>query len=101
MQMNGLNELITVEKYWKNWSDPRLIFIVLNNRDLNQITWEMRIEEGNPQLPMTQIIPDYPYDEFARSPGFLGIRIDQPEQLGPAFDQALSTRMLQFVAKIS
>ena len=90
MQMNGLNELITVEKYWKNWSDPHLIFIVLNNRDLNQVTWEMRIEEGNPKLPMTQQIPDYSYDEFGRSLGFLGIRIDQPEQLGPAIDQALS-----------
>ena len=90
MQMNGLNELITVQKYWEKWSDPRLIFIVLNNRDLNQVTWEMRVEEGNPKLPMTQTLPDYPYDEFGRSLGFLGIRVDQPEQLGPAFDQALA-----------
>src|SRR5262249_24621882 len=33
MQMNGLNELITVIKYWHKWSDPRLVFLVLNNRD--------------------------------------------------------------------
>jgi pyruvate dehydrogenase (quinone) len=61
MQMNGLNELITVEKYWKKWSDPRLIFLVLNNRDLNQVSWEMRIEAGNPKLETTQNLPDFPY----------------------------------------
>ncbi|MBV8531838.1 MAG: thiamine pyrophosphate-requiring protein, partial [Candidatus Eremiobacteraeota bacterium] len=44
MQMNGLNGLITVARYWRNWSDPRLIFYVANNEDLNQVTWEMRIE---------------------------------------------------------
>ena len=54
MQMNGLTAMLTVKKYWKNWSDPRLIFMVLNNRDLNQVTWEMRIEAGNPKLPATQ-----------------------------------------------
>ena len=90
MQMNGLNELITVHKYWKEWSDPRILFIVYNNRDLNQVSWEMRIEEGNPKLPMTQTIPDFPYEAFADSLGFLGIRVDKPESLGAAFDQALS-----------
>src|SRR5205085_8951274 len=42
MQMNGINELITIAKYWKEWSDPRLVVLVLNNRDLNQVTWEQR-----------------------------------------------------------
>ena len=42
MQMNGLNVMITVSKYWKEWSDPRFIIMVLNNRDLNQVTWEER-----------------------------------------------------------
>jgi pyruvate dehydrogenase (quinone) len=90
MQMNGLNELLTVHKYWKEWSDPRLIFIVFNNRDLNQVSWEMRIEEGNPKLPMTQTIPDASYDGFAESIGLMGIRVDKPENLGSAFDQALA-----------
>jgi pyruvate dehydrogenase (quinone) len=89
-QMNGLNELITVHKYWKEWSDPRLIFIVFNNRDLNQVSWEMRIEEGNPRLPMTQAIPDVSYDGYAESLGLMGIRVDKPENLGSAIDQALS-----------
>ena len=90
MQMNGLNELITVEKYWREWSDPRIIFIVLNNRDLNQVTWEMRIEAGDPKLPMTQSIPDFPYAAFAESIGLVGIRVDRPGDVGRAIDEALS-----------
>ncbi len=91
MQMNGLNELITVGKYWKNWPDPRIIFIVLNNQDLNQVTWELRIEGGDPRLPMTQSIPDFPYANFADSIGLKGIRVNKPEDVGPALDEALSS----------
>src|SRR5690606_20210035 len=40
MQMNGLNGLISIAKYWKEWESPRLTIMVLNNRDLNQVTWE-------------------------------------------------------------
>ncbi|MGH2481500.1 MAG: thiamine pyrophosphate-dependent enzyme, partial [Ktedonobacteraceae bacterium] len=76
MQMNGLNELITVAKYWQKWSDPRLIFLVLNNRDLNQVSWEMRIEAGNPKLETTQDLPDFPYAKYAESIGLMGIRVD-------------------------
>jgi pyruvate dehydrogenase (quinone) len=91
MQMNGLNELITVGKYWKNWADPRIIFIVLNNRDLNQVTWELRIEGGDPRLPLTQAIPDFPYASFADSIGLKGIRVNRREDVGPALDEALSS----------
>ncbi|HLJ34928.1 MAG TPA: thiamine pyrophosphate-requiring protein [Ktedonobacteraceae bacterium] len=90
MQMNGLNEMITVGKYWKNWSNPHLIFIILNNRDLNQVTWELRIEGGDPRLPLTQAIPDFPYASFGDSAGLMGIRVDKPEDVGPAIDQALA-----------
>jgi pyruvate dehydrogenase (quinone) len=90
MQMNGLAAMITVKKYWKNWSDPRLIFMVLNNRDLNQVTWEMRIEAGNPKLPATQDLPDFPYASYAESLGLKGIRVDRPEDVGAAWDAALS-----------
>ena len=90
MQMNGLNELITVAKYWKRWSDPRIIFLVLNNRDLNQVTWEMRIEQGNPKLEVTQNIPDFPYARYADSIGLMGIRVDRPEDVGRAWDEALA-----------
>ena len=50
MQMNGNNELITVAKYWKEWKDPRLVILVLNNHDLNQVTWEQRAMVGDPKL---------------------------------------------------
>ncbi len=102
MQMNGLNELITVKKYWKNWSDPRLIFLVLNNRDLNQVSWEMRIEAGNPKLEATQTLPDFPYARFADSLGLKGIRVDQPGDVGTAWDAALSAdRPVVFEAYVS
>ena len=50
MQMNGINELITIAKYWRRWSDPRLVVLVLNNRDLNLVTWEQRALEGDPKF---------------------------------------------------
>lgn len=90
MQMNGLNELITVAKYWHKWSDPRIIFLVLNNRDLNQVSWEMRIEAGNPKLPTTQDLPDFPYAAYAESLGFKGIRVDNPNNVARAWEEALS-----------
>jgi pyruvate dehydrogenase (quinone) len=90
MQMNGLNELITVGRYWKRWSDPRFVVYVANNRDLNQVTWEMRIETGVPKFPESQDLPDFPYAEYARMLGFEGIRVDRPEDLGAAWDAVLA-----------
>ncbi len=54
MQMNGNNVLITVSKYWKEWKDPRLVVLVLNNHDLNQVTWEQRAMSGDPRLAASQ-----------------------------------------------
>jgi pyruvate dehydrogenase (quinone) len=89
MQMNGLNELITVAKYWQRWSDPRLIVLVLNNRDLNQVTWEQRAFEGDPKFDASQQLPDFPYARFAELLGLTGIRVDAPDQVGAAWDTAL------------
>lgn len=89
-QMNGINEMLTVKKYWEEWSDPRLVFIVFNNRDLNQVTWEQRIEAGDPKLPATQTIPDCPYAAYAEAIGLRGIHVDRPEDIGRAIDEALS-----------
>jgi pyruvate dehydrogenase (quinone) len=91
MQMNGNAELITVAKYWKEWKDPRFIVLVLNNRDLNMVTWEQRVLAGDPKLPATQDLPDFPYAAYAESIGLRGIRVDRPEQLARAWDQALSS----------
>lgn len=38
----------------------------------------------------SQTLPDLPYAEFARSLGLHGIRVDTPERIGPAWDEALS-----------
>ena len=89
MQMNGMNELITVLRYWKRWSDPRLVFLVANNRDLNQVTWEMRIETGAPDYPGSQHLPDVSMAEFARMLGFHGTRVERADDVGGAIDAAL------------
>jgi pyruvate dehydrogenase (quinone) len=89
-QMNGMNELITVAKYWERWDDPRLVIMVLHNDDLNQVTWEQRALEGDPKYEASQVLPDFPYARYAELLGFLGIRVDKPEEVGPAWDEALS-----------
>lgn len=91
MQMLGMNEMITISKYWKEWSDPRLIVMVLNNRDLNQVTWEQRAMNGDPRYDASQSVPDFPYARYAEMLGLKGIRVDRPEQIGPAWDEALAS----------
>jgi pyruvate dehydrogenase (quinone) len=90
MQMNGLAELITVKHYWEQWTDPRLIVVVLHNNDLNQVTWEMRAMEGAPKFTESQRLPDISYEGFARSLGLGGIAVSEPGQVGAAWDQALA-----------
>jgi pyruvate dehydrogenase (quinone) len=90
MQMNGMAELITIKRYWEQWDDPRLIVAVLHNNDLNQVTWEMRAMEGAPKFTESQTLPDIDYAAFAASLGLAAIHVDKPEQIGPAWDQALA-----------
>jgi pyruvate dehydrogenase (quinone) len=90
MQMNGMAEMITAAKYWEQWDDPRLIVAVLNNRDLNQVTWEMRAMEGAPQFLPSQSIPDVPYADFARSIGLGGVRVEKPGDVESAWREALN-----------
>ena len=90
MQMNNMAELITVAKYWRQWPDPRWICMVLNNEDLNQVTWEQRVMEGDPKFVASQQIPNVPYYRFATLLGLKGIYVDDPEQLGAAWDEALA-----------
>jgi pyruvate dehydrogenase (quinone) len=90
MQMNGINELITIAKYRHLWPDQRLVVMVLNNRDLNQVTWEQRAMEGNPKFEGSQDLPDFPYARYAELIGLKGIRVETPDQVGPAWDEALN-----------
>jgi pyruvate dehydrogenase (quinone) len=89
MQMNGLNELITVSKYWKEWKDPRFAVLVLNNRDLNMVTWELRAQSGEPKFDASQEIPDFPYAAYAESIGLMGLRVDRREDVAKTWDVAL------------
>ena len=91
MQMNGLNVMITVSKYWRRWSNPRFILMVLNNEDLNQVTWEERVQLGDGKTPLTQTIPNFPYHKYAELLGFKGIYCDDPERVGAAWDEALAS----------
>ena len=90
MQMNNMAELITVSKYWRNWTDKRWIVCVFNNEDLNQVTWEQRVMEGDPKFDASQKIPNVPYHKFAELIGLKGIYVDKPEAMGAAWDEALA-----------
>jgi len=90
MQMNNMAELITVQRYWRRWADPRLIVCVLNNEDLSEVTWEQRATEGNPRFPATQDLPNVPYAKFASLLGLKGIYVDDPDDLEGAWRDALA-----------
>lgn len=90
MLMNGINCLITIAHEWKQWSDPRLIVMVLANRDLNQVTWEQRVMAGDPKFKTSQVVPEFGFARYAELLGLQGIRVEKPEDIGPAWDQALA-----------
>jgi pyruvate dehydrogenase (quinone) len=90
MQMNGLTELATIARYWRQWQDPRLVVCVFNNHDLNQVTWELRAMGGAPKFEESQSLPEVPYAEFARLVGLDGMTVDDPTDLGRAWDAALT-----------
>ncbi|AWL97723.1 MULTISPECIES: thiamine pyrophosphate-requiring protein [Bradyrhizobium] len=93
MQMNNMAELITAAKYWRSWRDPRFVVCVFNNEDLNQVTWEQRIINGDPKFEASQRIPDVSYSRFAELIGLRGIFVDTPQLLGSAWEQALASEM--------
>ena len=90
MQMNNMAELITIAKYMDRWPDKRLVTCVFNNEDLNEVTWEQRVMNGNPRFDASQDIPDVRYSNFAKLVGLKGIFVDNPKDLGSAWDEALS-----------
>ncbi|NYT69933.1 thiamine pyrophosphate-requiring protein [Pusillimonas noertemannii] len=89
MQMNGLNELITIADRWRDWQNPTLVVMVLNNGDLNEVTWEQRAE-GDPRVDVTQRLPPFPYAEYGRMLGLHGMRVDRPDRIASAWEEALS-----------
>ncbi|MGJ3263088.1 MAG: thiamine pyrophosphate-requiring protein [Salinarimonas sp.] len=91
MQMNGMNGLITVAKYWKRWSNPQLVVLVLANRDLNQVTWEMRAQAGDPKFEASQEVPPFAFAKYAELLGLKGLYVDDPEKLGAVWDEAFAS----------
>ncbi|MGR6076117.1 thiamine pyrophosphate-requiring protein [Achromobacter sp. CSND-B12] len=90
MQMLGINELITIAHRWKDWSDPTLVVLVLNNGDLNLVTWEQRVMGGDPRFAASQWLPEFSYADYGRMLGLEGIRVTSPDEVGPAWDRALA-----------
>ncbi|HEY0858559.1 MAG TPA: thiamine pyrophosphate-requiring protein [Albitalea sp.] len=90
MQMSGINALITVAKLWREWPNPQFVVMVLNNRDLNLVSWEQRVTEGDPRYEPSQALPDFAYAAYAEMLGLGGMRVDRPEAVGPAWERAFA-----------
>jgi pyruvate dehydrogenase (quinone) len=90
MQMLGNSVLVTIADHFKEWADPRLVVVVLNNGDLNQVTWEQRAMVGDPKFEASQDLPPFPYARYATMVGLIGIEVNTPEQIVPALEQALA-----------
>jgi pyruvate dehydrogenase (quinone) len=90
MQMNNMAELITIAKYKDRWPDKGLVICVFNNEDLNEVTWEQRVMNGNPRFDASQDIPDVRYSQFAEMIGLRGIFVDDPKELQSAWKEALA-----------
>lgn len=89
MQMNGMAELLTIRRYYQRWTDPRCIVCVFHNNDLNQVTWELRAMGGHPKFEESQSLPEVDYAAFAENIGLAGINVEEPDQIGDAWDRAL------------
>ncbi|MEA2448397.1 MAG: hypothetical protein QOG63_329 [Thermoleophilaceae bacterium] len=90
MQMTGLNALIDIAFYADRWPNKTCVICVLNNGDLNEVTWEQRAMAGDPRYEVSQTLPKFDYAAYARSLGIGGIRVETPEAVRPAWEEALS-----------
>jgi pyruvate dehydrogenase (quinone) len=46
---------------------------------------------GDPKFEPSQNVPDFRFARYAEMLGLKGIRVDKPEQIGPAWDEALAS----------
>jgi pyruvate dehydrogenase (quinone) len=90
MQMGGMAEMLTAAKYYKMWADPRFVVIVLNNEDLNQVTWEQRAMEGDPRFEASQSIPYVSYADWANLIGLKGIKLTASDHIEDALTEAFT-----------
>lgn len=54
------------------------------------VTWVQRILEGAPKYAASQNRPDFPYADYAHPLGLGGIRVETPEAVAAAWEQAPS-----------
>jgi pyruvate dehydrogenase (quinone) len=92
MQMLGINGMITVAAYKKRWKDQRFMILVLNNGDLNMVSWEQRAMEGDKKFVASQDVPKFNYAEYAEMLGFEGMRIEKEEDIIPVIDRAMASQ---------
>ncbi|MDQ0729421.1 thiamine pyrophosphate-requiring protein [Arthrobacter sp. B1I2] len=90
MQMLGVAELVTVAHRWRQWQDPRFVVCVFNNRELTEVTWEQRESEAEPRFAASQELPDFPFAAYADLLGLKGIRVEDPELIADAWEQAFA-----------
>jgi pyruvate dehydrogenase (quinone) len=90
MQMLGNAALIDIAHYAERWSNKQCVVLVLHNNDLNQVTWEQRVMSGDPKLDASQVLPDFNFARYAEGIGLKGIRVERPDDVGPAWDEALA-----------
>jgi pyruvate dehydrogenase (quinone) len=90
MQMIGNAALVDIAHYHEHWSNPQCVIVVLHNGDLNQVTWEQRVLAGDPRLDASQLLPDFPFASYAEMLGLKGIRVDSPDDVAGACQEALA-----------
>ena len=88
--MSGESTARTIAAHYKEWSDPRLVVVVLDNGDLNMVTWEQRVMVGNPKYEPSQQLPKFPYAKYAELIGLYGIEVTKPERIEEAFKRAFT-----------
>ncbi|MGC4063965.1 MAG: thiamine pyrophosphate-dependent enzyme [Polyangiaceae bacterium] len=92
MQMNGINALITVAQRYTEWADPRFVILVLNNGDLNYVTWEQRVMEGDPRFAPSQNLYGFDYTGYAKLLGLDALRLTNPARVEAAWSEAFAAK---------
>ena len=59
---------------------PAALVLVLNNRDLNMVTWEQRAMAGDPKFAASQDLPDFPLCRLRASRWARRLRVERPER---------------------
>ncbi|MEV6294860.1 hypothetical protein AB0M41_31470 [Streptomyces sp. NPDC051896] len=66
------------------------MFCVLNNGDLNRLTWQRRAAAGDPLIPLSAEVPAMAYAEWARLGGLPAVRCDRPRHVASVWADVLS-----------